>query len=181
MTQRKAVSKKARFEVFKRDLFCCAYCGRKPPHTTLEVDHINPVANGGGNEQSNLITSCFDCNRGKSDRLLTSVPESLSDRAARVKECEAQLKAYRKVMDEHKSRIDRDVWLVIHALFGDGCSEIRKDWYSSIARFNESLDLYDVVDAADIASFKVGRKRDCEVFSYFCGICWNKIKGAKNG
>ena len=68
MVKRKSFTKKTRFEVFKRDSFQCQYCGAKSPDVVLEVDHINPVAKGGKNDLMNLITSCFDCNRGKSDR-----------------------------------------------------------------------------------------------------------------
>ena len=71
MTERKSLSKKIRFEVFKRDSFSCQYCGNKAPDVLLEVDHIQPVAQGGTNDLLNLITSCFDCNRGKSDRGLS--------------------------------------------------------------------------------------------------------------
>ena len=70
MSERKAISKKLRFEVFKRDNFTCQYCGRMAPDVILEVDHINPVKNGGDNNIMNLITSCFDCNRGKGKRTL---------------------------------------------------------------------------------------------------------------
>lgn len=65
--KRKSLSKKIRFEVFKRDKFTCAYCGRKAPDIILEVDHIVPVAKAGDNNITNLITSCIDCNRGKRD------------------------------------------------------------------------------------------------------------------
>ena len=68
---RKSLSKKVRFEVFKRDNFTCQYCGSKAPQVVLEVDHIEPVSKGGTNDILNLVTSCFDCNRGKSDRKLS--------------------------------------------------------------------------------------------------------------
>jgi 5-methylcytosine-specific restriction endonuclease McrA len=67
MAKRKNLSNRTRFEVFKRDEFVCQYCGRKPPQVILQVDHIIPVSKGGDNEIINLITSCFDCNSGKSD------------------------------------------------------------------------------------------------------------------
>lgn len=67
---RKTISKKTRFEVFKRDNFTCQYCGRMAPNVILEIDHINPVANGGTDDILNLITSCFECNRGKGKRKL---------------------------------------------------------------------------------------------------------------
>lgn len=63
--KRKPLSKKIRFEVFKRDKFVCQYCGRMAPDIILEVDHIVPVAEGGTDDMLNLITSCRDCNRGK--------------------------------------------------------------------------------------------------------------------
>jgi hypothetical protein len=68
MGNRNSLSKKIRFEVFKRDSFKCQYCGKSAPNVILEVDHINPVSKGGDNDLLNLITSCYDCNRGKSDR-----------------------------------------------------------------------------------------------------------------
>ena len=62
-----SVNPKLRFEVFKRDNFTCQYCGEKPPEVTLEVDHLIPVSKGGTDDQKNLITSCIECNRGKSN------------------------------------------------------------------------------------------------------------------
>lgn len=61
------MSKKVRFEVFKRDSFKCQYCGKSSPDVVLEVDHIIPVSKGGENDIGNLITACRDCNRGKSN------------------------------------------------------------------------------------------------------------------
>lgn len=61
-----ALSKRTRFEIFKRDFFTCQYCGDRPPDVVLEVDHIDPRVLGGSDDPLNLLTSCFDCNRGKS-------------------------------------------------------------------------------------------------------------------
>jgi HNH endonuclease len=66
-TNRKAISKTLRFEVFKRDSFKCQYCGAEAPNVLLHIDHIKPVAEGGTNELTNLITSCMPCNLGKRD------------------------------------------------------------------------------------------------------------------
>ena len=67
MPKRKEIPKRIRFEVLKRDKFTCQYCGRQAPDVVLNVDHIKPISKGGTNEITNLITSCFDCNSGKSD------------------------------------------------------------------------------------------------------------------
>lgn len=71
MSKRKSISKKVRFEVFKRDSFTCQYCGKSSPDVILNVDHIKPVSKGGDNSILNLVTACFDCNSGKSDRELS--------------------------------------------------------------------------------------------------------------
>jgi hypothetical protein len=68
--KRTALTKKIRFEVFKRDKFTCQYCGRMAPDVVLNVDHIHPVAKGGTDEIVNLVTSCHACNAGKKDRLI---------------------------------------------------------------------------------------------------------------
>ena len=68
---RKAIGKKVRFEVFKRDSFTCQYCGASAPDVVLQVDHIDPVSKGGEHSVMNFITSCQGCNAGKSDRLIS--------------------------------------------------------------------------------------------------------------
>lgn len=67
---RAGISKRIRFEVFKRDSFKCQYCGKSAPDVVLEIDHIIPVAAGGKNDIINLVTACYDCNHGKSDKSL---------------------------------------------------------------------------------------------------------------
>ena len=43
----------------------CAGCGRKIPADLQEIDHIQPVSKGGGNELRNLQLLCATCNRRK--------------------------------------------------------------------------------------------------------------------
>lgn len=65
---------KLRFEILLRDNFTCQYCGRKSPEVILEVDHIFPRAKGGELlNKDNLITACFECNRGKGDCLIKNL------------------------------------------------------------------------------------------------------------
>lgn len=65
---RVAIPRSVRFEVFKRDRFTCQYCGGKAPDVVLHCDHMKPVAEGGGNDMMNLVTSCQPCNSGKGKR-----------------------------------------------------------------------------------------------------------------
>jgi hypothetical protein len=57
-----------RFTVLRRDSYTCRYCGRKAPFVSLQVDHVVPWSMEGTNELSNLVTSCKECNIGKSAR-----------------------------------------------------------------------------------------------------------------
>lgn len=62
---RNPIPPKVRWLVFSRDGYRCRYCGSRPPAVALVIDHRIPVALGGTDELSNLITSCEDCNSGK--------------------------------------------------------------------------------------------------------------------
>lgn len=172
---RKALSKRTRFEVFKRDSFECQYCGAHPPGVILHVDHIVPVASDGGNDFDNLVTACSDCNSGKGAVDLSVVPQSLADKAAQVQEREAQLAGYYAVMEARRERVEDDAWRVAEALY-PGSSEqgLSRQYLASIKRFNEAIGLHSVLEAAEIARAKFygGSK----LFRYFCGICWNRVR-----
>jgi hypothetical protein len=100
-TTRKPVSVRTRFEVFKRDDFTCRYCGRKTPDVILELDHVVPVADGGSNDPMNLVTSCWECNRGKSAVPLNEIitGEDPHDKAIELLERERQLREYNEVLE----------------------------------------------------------------------------------
>lgn len=69
-SRRNTITKAVRFAILERDNHMCQYCGSKATDgVKLQVDHIIPVAKGGTDSLNNLITSCIDCNQGKSDRL----------------------------------------------------------------------------------------------------------------
>jgi len=61
-----AIGKKLRFEIFRRDVFACRYCGATAQGgAVLEIDHVLPRSRGGWDAPSNLLTACEDCNAGK--------------------------------------------------------------------------------------------------------------------
>jgi len=57
-----------RRNVIKRDGNQCQYCGKVLDKEFLNVDHVKPKAQGGGNEWTNLVCSCIKCNSKKRDR-----------------------------------------------------------------------------------------------------------------
>ncbi len=66
-----------RWVILNRDKFTCQYCGRRAPDVILQVDHKVSIANGGSDEESNLITSCSACNIGKSSESLGIPPSDM--------------------------------------------------------------------------------------------------------
>lgn len=57
-----------RESVAKRDGHKCRYCGSN--QGPFDVDHIVPVARGGGDEIGNLVLACVPCNHSKGAKLL---------------------------------------------------------------------------------------------------------------
>ncbi len=176
ITKRKSISKKVRFEVFKRDGFTCQYCGAHPPAVILHLDHIHPVAQGGGNEDGNLVTSCESCNQGKSDRSLSDIPQSLQEKAALIIEKEEQIKGYKRVMTAKRQRIEDecDEVVGVYERFRDGFT-LNDKARVTVRMFIEKLGVHDVIGAMERA-YTNAKIRSGQEFKYFCGICWNKIR-----
>lgn len=176
MSKRKPITKKIRFEVFKRDSFTCQYCGNTPPAVTLEIDHLNPISKGGNNNINNLITACFDCNRGKSNIPLERIPNQLIENYEILKERENQLKEYNKLISKIESRLTRQINiidLIFQETFPDrGLTEQFK--HVSVKQFLNKLPLNEVKDAMSKACSYIDKPNDAT--RYFCGICWNRIK-----
>ncbi len=174
-----AISKRTRFEIFKRDLFQCAYCGRTPPAVVLEVDDINPRQLGGADEMANLITACFDCNRGKADLPLTSVPSPISEQAEIISEREEQIKAYKRLLFSVDRRKEKDAQKVsaIFSEYFDNYELSRNFIETTLKRhFLDSIPLPDILLAMRVACNRM-RYNDNRAIRYFCGICWRKIGG----
>jgi len=172
-----SISQKLRFEVFKRDGFICQYCGNHPPEIILECDHIHPVSKGGNNDINNLITSCFDCNRGKINNELSNIPNSLEVNKNIILEKESQYLEYQKAIKKVEKRIKREI-KDIENLYNETFPEskfTKRFKEVSIKMFIERLEFHEVYYAmAKATSYLNEDPENC--LSYFCGICWNKIK-----
>jgi 5-methylcytosine-specific restriction endonuclease McrA len=175
--KRTPIGKKLRFEVFKRDSFTCSYCGKRPPEATLEIDHIDPVVKGGTNEISNLLTSCFDCNRGKGSTELSNVPRSIAESTEEIKERESQIKEYRKYIAQAKKREEKDQ-NHIASVYSENFPRYElteKFKKKTVGMFLQKLPLHEVAEAMEIACDYLNEDEDAAI-KYFCGICWNKIR-----
>ncbi len=187
--KRKSISNSTRFEIFKRDRFTCVYCGRTPPTITLQVDHVLPVAAGGSNDDVNLVTSCFECNNGKRDKVLPSRPttvefsiEERKERLAQIEEMNQFLVAERKAQEK---LVDELGVYWCNALFAKG-PEAGKYTFNpeqtrSVLLFMKRLSLEEIYHAMDVAihKFSWSGRQDYKPFRYFCGVCWSKIREAE--
>ncbi len=178
-----ALGKKIRFEVFKRDNFTCGYCGNTPPKVVLEVDHIKPIAKKGTDDINNLITSCFDCNRGKRDVELTSITPQLKATLEALKEREEQLAEYYKYAKKIEKRTQNDIEEIdryFHSLYNPDKVFTDSFRQATLKTFLKSLDKYEIMWAIDKAKSKQPDETE-KAISYFCGICWNLIRKTSYG
>ncbi|MGA2774931.1 MAG: HNH endonuclease signature motif containing protein [Candidatus Omnitrophota bacterium] len=174
------MNKKLRFEVFKRDNFTCKYCGRIPPVAILEVDHIIPVCEGGKEDMSNYVTSCFDCNKGKGKVLLSKIGSKIdySEENAKLEEGRLQLEEYRKFLKQVTKSLEKQVEEVnsywnLKDNYKFSLSESGK---VSIRKFLKFLPPEKIKEAIEIACNKFPKitKENVEKrFSYMCGILHN--------
>lgn len=189
MAKRKSLSQKVRFEVFKRDGFTCQYCGESAPDVILNVDHISPVSKGGDNDVMNLITACFDCNSGKSDReldddtVISKQRAQLAELNERREQLEMMLKwrdGLRDIRDEQLAAfVERWSEAVDCNLTESGELIVRK----LLRRFSlqQLLDAMDIAIEAYLRYGKDGERtfESVEVaFSKIGGIAYNQANGS---
>lgn len=177
-SKRIALSKKTRFEVFKRDSFKCQYCGRSAPEVVLHVDHIHPVSKDGTNDVFNLITACSDCNHGKGatrlsdDSSLKKQKKQLDELNEKREQLEMMM-AWRQELANEKDQMFNFAVERYETIFFTKLSEYGlKLLRGQITQFG-----FDAVMAAmDITS-----TRDIDPegrLNYMAGICWNKKREA---
>ncbi|WP_417913879.1 HNH endonuclease [Candidatus Electronema sp. JM] len=181
--ERKPITKKTRFEVFKRDSFKCQYCGAKAPEVVLHVDHIKPVSKGGNNDLLNLVTSCISCNLGKSDKTLddnavvSKTREQMEELQDRREQLEMMMEWKEGLRDLNQDILDRlcDFWhkLAPGYIVNDNGQQNIKKW---LRKF--SLD--EIMSAMDIAAESYLKFNDNgsvtsesweEAFAKIPGIC----------
>ena len=184
MAKRKQISKTVRFEVFKRDKFTCQYCGESAPNVILEIDHIIPVSKGGGNEIMNLITSCRDCNRGKTDKKLddnASVmvqKKQLDTMQERREQIEMMVQWRQALEKETEIEVDAiDVYFCDNTKWGLN-EEDRRTIRKLIKRFGFS-EVYTACEIA-IEQYYHGTEYSWEnALEKLGGICYNRRKAAE--
>lgn len=63
------IRKEKRLAIYLRDGMACCYCDRGiEDEVRLTLDHVTPYIKGGSNDESNLVTSCHQCNSSRGTR-----------------------------------------------------------------------------------------------------------------
>ena len=175
-----ALSKRLRYEVLRRDNHACRYCGAAAPEAKLTVDHVIPVALGGTDEPSNLVTACEPCNSGKSATPADSpivadvAADALRWAAAMAKASELaedSLRQREQAQDRFLAAWNGWKW----GEFGTREFPLPSDWRQSVNSF-QSAGLTDgvIAECIDIAC-GARHVHPEKAFRYMCGIAWKKV------
>lgn len=155
--KRVPISKKLRFEVFKRDSFTCQYCGNESPDVLLEIDHIDPVSKGGKNNILNLITACKDCNRGKTNiklndnSLLKKQKKQLDDFQERKNQINLMFKWKKELLNIEELELQK-----LNKYWGDLLNKysFTESGIKAMKLLLKKNTIKDIIDAMDIAVCK---------------------------
>lgn len=181
MAKRKPITKAVRFEVFKRDKFTCQYCGESAPNVILEIDHIVPVSKGGTNDIMNLVTSCRDCNRGKTNKALSDssavmVQKNQLDTIQERREQLEMMVQWRQALEE-EVEIETDA---IQCYFETNTKwRFNDDYRSTIRKLIKRFGFNEVYIASEIAVDKYYKGTIhswINTVEKLGGICYNRRK-----
>ena len=175
-----AVSKRLRYEILRRDSYTCRYCGRSAPEVPLRVDHVTPVALGGGDEPSNLVTACEDCNSGKTsstpDAAVVADVQQHQLRWGRAMELAAQQQSGQQQEKEANWKAFEQAWNSWAAVWRPGVkvAELPDNWKQSV----EALRVAGLTAQMwpDIVETGMTNPGVQDHFRYCCGIAWRQVR-----
>jgi len=156
------------------------------PDVVLEVDHINPVKNGGDNNILNLVTSCMDCNRGKGARKLSEHDEiKKQQEQLRILNEKREQLAWMIEWKKELSHFEDEQIAAVENLFfsvtGDGFSPREKD---AIRRELKKYGFDEVYQAAEISLNQYYDEDDVDSWSkaiaYVGRICHTRAEQKEN-
>lgn len=178
---REPISKKLRFEVFKRDSFRCQYCGKSAPEVVLEIDHVTPVVNGGKSDLLNLVTSCKPCNAGKGKRplsdssVITKQMEQLKELNERREQLEMLIQWKESLSNLKEESISRLAEYWSKHVPGYSLTESGK---RDLKKLMNRFELQEIIDAIPIAADQyLKHDREGKLEHASVNLAFTKIEG----
>lgn len=165
-----AVSKRLRFEVFKRDGHTCQYCGATAPDVVLQVDHVLATSLGGTDHPANLVTACVDCNSGKGSSSPSDAPVAAVDR-----DSIRWAKAVEQVAADRRRHRETEAAALEAFRFNWPFTSIPDDWQRSVSNFvRTGLNTADLLHILEKAHERTYGMDHC--WRYFCKVAWSEIR-----
>ena len=166
-----AVSKRTRFEVFRRDNHTCRYCGQAAPDVKVTIDHVTPKTLGGSDNPDNLVTACYDCNFGKS-----SVPPDAPLVDAVREETLRYMDRIRRAWHMRTTEIKERNAYIDH--IGTHFTFLKPDdWRKFIGVcYDSQVPEAVLLDAIKIADAKYDPWGRIDRFAYFAGVVRNQMQ-----
>lgn len=180
-----AVSQRLRYEVLRRDNHACRYCGAAAPDVQLTVDHVIPVALGGSDDPTNLVTACRSCNSGKA----ASVPDAplVADvaadalRWARAMEVAVRGQARDlKDLEYYLEAVDV-VWSGWTSTYDDQPFPRPSNWRSGTESFWDRRTSMQEWQYAIRKAMEHPTVRYDQKWRYTCGVLWRRIEERTEG
>lgn len=174
-----AVSKRLRYEILRRDNHACRYCGSCAPDAKLTIDHVVPVALGGSDEATNLVTACADCNAGKTSSspdapIVDDVSADALRWAAAMEEAAERQYVTAEARDEQLADFFA-MWTGWTLGEPDKHVPLPSDWSRSLDTFCDRGCTHDEYDRAISIAMRA-RVRHEDRFRYFCGVIWSMLR-----
>ena len=174
------VSKRLRYEIFRRDGHKCRYCGASAPDAPLRVDHVTPVALGGSDDPSNLVTACEPCNSGKTsstpDAALVADVEQTQLRWANAMELAAHDRGGQQQEKEENWAAFMQAWNSWASVWRPGVkvAPLPDNWRQSVEAMRAAgLPEWMWPDIVEAAMTVTGVQ---DHFRYCCGIAWRRVR-----
>lgn len=135
---RQPIPRKLRHEVFKRDGYRCRECGASKDETSLEIDHIVPVARGGTNDIDNLQTLCRECNRMKHTDTWVGGETDLESLKNKLSHLENQLDEYEEKIEDASNEEEQIEYKYQITILNEDIDQLKEEIKNEIERIERA-------------------------------------------
>lgn len=145
----------------------------------LQVDHVIPKADGGGDDPENLAAACQKCNGGKSSIRLDESTIGVAPQAEAMRAHAQQVRDMLAAAAELKDAQENYISFAEEA-FAERVCKLPREFKASMATILRLHPFSDIIEAADATATKVSQSRymtASDAGRYFFGCLRNKRAG----